>query len=370
MRKAFETNVPKLKPRLRSAAVADSSAMPEAPAPLAAADFAEAIAPPNGETEPGHAIPTSTSTEPPLTGSRQEQQATRGRSPQVRPDEALRERVTDEAGSARRRAEARPEQTTDEVGSARRRAEAQPEQRADEASQPEQKFASGAPHPPDMEVRRARLEKIRRKVAEAARPAARRLPPQAPARAGESALGLVRDLEAQLTRAREMEAALLADLDQARGELGRAAAESRGAAERVAEAERQLEEKRSVLAEMLGEMGALEEERDQAVRRAQALTALDEERQRLADELSRRSEELEKALAESRAEGERLSGELDARAAEGARLRAGLAEVTRERDRLARELADAQRERDELAEARHALEQVHQALSQARAKLG
>ena len=67
--------------------------------------------------------------------------------------------------------------------------------------------------------------------------------------------------------------------------------------ERLAALEKELEERRGMMAEMLAEMTALEEERDQSVRRAQALAALDEERQRLADELSRRGDELEAALA-------------------------------------------------------------------------
>ncbi len=238
--------------------------------------------------------------------------------------------------------------------------------------QEEEVAGSPAPGPLfDVEARRERLEKIKRKVAEAARTGARIDPvPAQPARAAESVLGLARDLEAQLGRARDLEEALRGDLAQAKEDLGRAVAEGRTAAQRLAQVESQLEEKRQVLEEMLGEMGALEEERDQAVRRAQALAALDEERQKLLDEVGRRSEETEKALAESRAEGERLSSELDGRTAENARLRAGLAEATRERDVLAREAERSACEREELLEAKRALEQVHQALSQARARLG
>jgi hypothetical protein len=53
-----------------------------------------------------------------------------------------------------------------------------------------------------------------------------------------------------------------------------------------------------------------------------------------------------------------------------ARLRHALAQVTRERDELAREALAARREKAELDEARRALEQVHDALSQARTRLG
>ncbi|HEX7622762.1 MAG TPA: hypothetical protein VF400_04265, partial [Anaeromyxobacteraceae bacterium] len=155
-----------------------------------------------------------------------------------------------------------------------------------------------------------------------------------------------------------------------RGELARGAAEGRRGAERLAMVEQQVEEKRAVLEEMLAEMGGLEQERDGAVARAQALSALDEERQALLDAVEARAEKAELGRADAEAEVNRLGTELDERAADGARLRAALAQVTRERDDLARELAEARRERDELADARKALEQVHEALASARARLG
>jgi chromosome segregation ATPase len=222
----------------------------------------------------------------------------------------------------------------------------------------------------DLAERKERLEKIKRKVAEAARRGTPVAAPREPARAAESALSIVGDLDRQLAHSREMEEALRADLHQARTELARAASEAEGTRERLSVLEKELEERRGMMGEMLAEMSALEEERDQAVRRAQALVALDEERQRVVDELSRRGDELEGALGAARAEAERLTAELDERTADGARLRAGLSETVRERDALSRELADVRRERDELLEARRALEKVHEALSQARSRLG
>jgi chromosome segregation ATPase len=207
-------------------------------------------------------------------------------------------------------------------------------------------------------------------VAEAARPAARLEPvPADPARAAESVLGLVRELEVELSRAREREEALRGDLDGSRVELARAAGEARTATERLALAEAELGEKRGILTELLGEMEALEGERDEAVRRAQAMTALDEERARLLEEVTRRAEEEARVRLEREAEVERLSDELRAGAADGARLRTAVGELARERDELAGELDRLKLERDELASAKRALEQVHAALSQARARL-
>ncbi len=315
MRKAFDANVPKLKPRLRGGVPGEQAAGPVAPA--VARPPATIPAPPPGAAE-AH--------------------------------EATRSPI---ATAARAAVPAAPAPARVERS----------------ASSP---VATDPPAGPlfDVVERRDRLEKIKRKVAAAARAPTRLEAPAEPARAGESALALVKDLEARLARSREMEDSLRADLSQAREELARSAAESRDVGERLAGAEKALVEKQAVLAEMLPEMSALEEERDEALRRAQALAALDEERQKLLDEVSRRAEESEKALAEAQVEVERLSAELDGRAADEARLRSGLAEVTRERDALARELGETRAERDKLAEARRALEQVHQALSQARARHG
>jgi chromosome segregation ATPase len=194
--------------------------------------------------------------------------------------------------------------------------------------------------------------------------------PADPARAAESVLGLVRDLELELVRAREREEALRADLEDARSELGRSATEGRAAVEKLAVTEKELEEKRTVLGELLGEMQALEEERDESVRRAQALAALDEERAKLLEDLGRRADEEAKLRAEREAEVERLSDELRLAGAEGARLRAAVGDLARERDQLGGDLDRARRERDELVEAKKALEAVHAALAQARARLG
>ncbi len=222
----------------------------------------------------------------------------------------------------------------------------------------------------DVHARRERLEKIKRKVAEAARPQPRVHPiPADPARAAESVLGLVRDLEAELVRAREREEALRGDLDDSRRELSRAATEGRTAVERLDVTEKELEEKRSVLSDLLGEMQALEEERDESVRRAQALAALDEERAKLLEDLGRRADEETRLRAEREAEVERLSEELRFAGTEGARLRAAVGELARERDTLGADLDLALAERDELAEAKKALEAVHAALSQARARI-
>jgi hypothetical protein len=228
-----------------------------------------------------------------------------------------------------------------------------------------------APEGDDLEARRERLDKIKRRVAEASRPKPRTEPaPGDPARAAAQVLGLARDLEAELGHVREREVALRADLDATRAELARAAGEGREAQARAVAVEGELEEKRQVLADLLAELGALEAERDEALRRAQAMAAIDEERARLLEEVSRRADDEAAGRVERAAEVERLTEALRDAGADAARLRAALAETARERDGLAAELASLQRDREQLDAAKRALEQVHSALSQARARIG
>lgn len=335
MKKAFDANVPKFRPRLRGSA------------PAAVSDAAAAR--PASSEPSAETVEHQAASKPIVNVAVAEPVVARAAVVEAEPAEI-------DAGAAN--------EPSVNAREAKRAAPGAVESAAAASSSPDRAAL------PDLESRRDRLERVRRKVAEAVRPVRIEAPPQDPSQAGQSALALVRELEVRLGTARELEEALRADLSAARSEAARSATEARGAAERLEAIEVQLGEKQAVLAEMLQEMNALEEERDEAVERAQTLAGLDEERQRLLDELSRRAEEAEKALAESRQEGEKLSEELEARLGESARLRAALAEVTRERDGLAREAGAARRERDELAEAKRALEQVHQALSQARARLG
>jgi DNA repair exonuclease SbcCD ATPase subunit len=356
MRKAFDTNVPKLKPRLRTAmvVVSEAESAPETPderaglidmpSPLAAVSVAAAK---EASPDPKQAAQT-------------EPIENRAHSP-----------VADETSVSPAESELQQEKILEFP--VEKELEARPKPQAAPSSRLTAPVLAATPLSPagDMESRRERLEKIKRKVTEAARTEVRIEPaPEDPAQAAESVMGLVSDLETQFSRSRDMEKALRIDLEEAKTELARAATEGRVAAERLGKAEAQLTEKRKVLEEMLAEMNALEEERDQSVRRVQMLAAQDEERGRLLDELESRCAELEKELSESKAEDERLAGELEECMADNAHLRAVLSEVTRERDGLAKNMEHLIKERDELTESKKALEKVHQALAQARARLG
>jgi hypothetical protein len=343
MRKAFDANVPKLKPRLKSAVVVVSKSSQET--------GDESIQLYDVLPHPRAAMPAPVK-EP---------------KPDCEP--------SPEPASAENHSYTPVADTTADLKIGTMEREIPVEQEAAANGEPST-ATPASPAPPiaparDSENRRERLEKVKRKVVDAVRSGIRIEPvPEDPAQAAESVLGLVSDLETRLSRTRDLEKALRADLTQATTELARVVTEGRAAAERLGQAEAQLSEKGKVLEEMLIEMGALEEERDQAVRRVQTLTSLDEQRKKQIDDLGRRSAEMEKALSESKVECERLSNEFDERMAENAQLRSVLSQVTQERDSLARDAGRLTKERDELAQAKKALEKVHQALSQARARLG
>jgi len=227
-----------------------------------------------------------------------------------------------------------------------------------------------APVIDDVDARRKRLENVKRKVSDAVRPEVRIEPvPEDPALAVESVLGLVNDLEAQLLRSREVENALRNELAEAKADLTRTVDEGRTASGRLMQVEAQLDEKRTILEEMLFEMGALEEERDQAVRMVQMLTAKEKERQVELDTMRHQLAEMQRTLDESHVEEERLSGELDEYCKENTRMHILLAEITKERDILVYNEELLTKERDDLIKAKMALEKVHNALSQARARL-
>ncbi len=400
MRKAFDTNVPKLKPRLRPAMIAVSETTNEAQEKNSSrynkqqisrnksvpADVSDS-APANTPEPVSAAIVEST---PPEINPEDDKIV---QFPDTRlPKENLTEETEDSLESCSAQTQnASPEsqttestavqffKTTDSNHSQNRSSESANDFTIDNHQNiPETLSYRSTTISPEIPVttiedsgsRRKRLEEVKRKVAEAVRPEVSIEPvPEDPALAVESVLGLVNELEAQLSNSRDLEKALRDELAETKAELTRTINEGRTASGKLGQAEMQLVEKRKVLEEMLFEMSALEEERDQAVRMVQILTAKDQGRQQELDELGNRYSEIQRALEESKTEEERLTAELDDCITENTRLNTLLAEITRERDTLARNVEKLIRERDELSEAKKALEKVHHALSQARARL-
>jgi hypothetical protein len=184
-----------------------------------------------------------------------------------------------------------------------------------------------------------------------------------------AAVELARQLTSDLGRAAEVNAKLRAELESALSALRAAAEESRqdradreriaGEAQSLAEGARRLEEDLQLVAGerdgALGQVARLSRElRDEKLRGASA------------------AEESRKARAEAavaQEESRRLAAELSTRAAEIGQARA-LADATRvERDSMAAALLAARAEAEEAARSRSALEEIHRALEDARARV-
>jgi colicin import membrane protein len=179
---------------------------------------------------------------------------------------------------------------------------------------------------------------------------------------------LAKDLGRDLLRASEVNAKLRADLDAAVASLRQAAEEAK---EQELERERlvrELELRAQAHARLSGDLQLLEAERDGAgAQVARLARELREERARAAaaDERARAaSAEVERI----RTEMDRLATESAAHAAERDRALADIASLDAERDSLAGELLAARQAVEEAAHSREALEEIHRALDEARAR--
>jgi hypothetical protein len=331
MKKAFDQNVSRARPRLRIGAFND-----------AAAEAAEALdpqeveaGPANGETsEPGtevnvraeramhpqpelsslDAIPPSRPPEPPRPASASAGQPPETGEIQTPPPELLRTRE------------------------------------------------SRASPQPDPVRRREQLKERLRAVRENPRPEP--LPPTV-AEAGVLVVERISSLQAELHKVKALNLALTQDLEAARRQAEKATEEARIRMEESRRLSVEMQGRVQLLDELERELSSLEAERDEA------LLALQEARQGLTaaaaekEELGERIAEKDRSLADALNEEERLCGELEAARDDASALRRSVGALTAERETLARQVAELTTERAELLEARKALEAVHRALSNA-----
>jgi hypothetical protein len=214
----------------------------------------------------------------------------------------------------------------------------------------------------DSAARRERLRERLRTVRENPRPEPL---PTSVAAAGVLAVERIAQLQAELTQVKQHNAALQHDLDVARRVAERATEEARGRVEEARRLSAQMEERAGLLSELERELQSVEGERDEALlavqdARTQA-AAEHEERERLTVLLGTKDAE----LADSLSEEERLAGELERFRDQSVQLHRSVEVLSAERDTLARQVADLTAERAELLEARKALESVHRALTAA-----
>lgn len=219
--------------------------------------------------------------------------------------------------------------------------------------------------PENPERRREKLKERLRAVRENPRPEP--LPPTV-AEAGVLAVERIATLQTELYKVKALNLALTQDLEGARRQAEKATEEARLRMDESRRLSTEMQARLNLLQELERELKALEGERDDA------LLALQESRQGLQgaagekDALQAEIAKRDAALAESLAEEERLCAELEFAREDTGSLRRTVEALTQERDTLARQVSELTQERAELLEARKALEAVHRALSQAVAR--
>jgi hypothetical protein len=217
----------------------------------------------------------------------------------------------------------------------------------------------------DPDTRRERLKERLKAVRENPRPEPL---PATVAEAGMRAVERINGLQAELTRIKALNLTLTQELEAARRQSEKATEEARLRMDEARRLAAEVESRVKLLGDLESELTALEGERDEALlslqEARQAMHAAAEERAELEQELERGK----KALADSLAEEERLATELESAQEETASLRRAVETLQGERDVLAQQVASLTAERAELLEARKALEAVHRALSHASAR--
>jgi chromosome segregation ATPase len=213
-----------------------------------------------------------------------------------------------------------------------------------------------------------RRERLRERVRDAARP-----DPGAGVAGelsdAEAVMELVRDLRARLeeTIARADRAEI--ELDRSRRQLATAARENRELSQRTVALEKDLTHKGELLAELVGELDLLEDERNGALQQVQDLQVDVDGLSARASELDERLAASEREVAETRAAQERLGAQLDARGVELAAQRHRLERALSDAHALREALERQRRENAELTGTREALEDVRRALGEARSAI-
>lgn len=236
---------------------------------------------------------------------------------------------------------------------------------------PPQEVEVQTPAPPreeavdDSDARRERLKARLKAVRENPRPEPL---PATVAEAGQRAVERITHLQVELVKVKAANLSLTQELEVARRQAEKATEEARLRMDEARRLSSEMEGRVKLLADLERELAALEGERDEALlslqENRQALQASAKEHEVLEEAVARGKQ----ALVDSLAEEERLAGELESAKDESTSLRRAVEALQGERDVLAQQVASLTAERAELLEARKALEAVHRALSQAAAR--
>lgn len=215
------------------------------------------------------------------------------------------------------------------------------------------------------EARRERLKERLKAVRENPRPEPL---PASVSEAGMRAVERINALQVELNRVKGLNLTLTQELEAARRQSEKATEEARLRMDEARRLASEMEGRVKLLGDLEHELASLEGERDEAMlslqESRQALQAAAEEREELEAEVAKGKQ----ALADSLSEEERLAAELETAKDEASSLQRAVETLKSERDVLAQQVAALTAERAELLEARKALEAVHRALSQATAR--
>ena len=341
MKKAFEQNVSRAKPRLRLGAftgVVDPAAPEESPAPE------QALA-----QEPLPAEEPAPAPQAPAVANHDLSAEVRARIERARAPRPTAAEVIEAALSSP------PRDQAVEAPAPVARVEA-----------PVHEVEVQTPAPPreelDTSARRERLKERLKAVRENPRPEPL---PASVAEAGMRAVERISALQAELTKVKALNLSLTQELEVSRRQSEKATEEARLRMDEARRLATDMEGRVKLLGDLERELAALEGERDEALlslqEARQAMQAAAQERTSLEDAVA----EAKKALADSLSEEERLAGELEIAKDEASALRRTVDALQGERDVLAQQVASLTAERAELLEARKALEAVHRALSHA-----
>ncbi len=354
MRKAFDANVPKIRPRLRLGALASgapAAVEEDAPAELDATPSTPPLA---AAAAPSPALAPELHRSPEAIGA--EAAAIAQRVAQIAHEVATEHPMRLEPSPAPRAY--LPEPLEPRPARAVSASSAQLRERAPEPI-PERAAL-------DPKERRERLKERLKAATARVEPAP--ATPSSPTEARASALALVAQLQQELVDTRALNTALEKDLEQARQELGRAAQEAHDSTDEARRMAVEVQSRAALVDELGKELESLEAERDDAlVGLRSARMEMDRqigERQQLSAQLT----SVQAELAETLTEEERLAAELEDRVGELKRSEAALQTLTSERDALARQVGELTRERAGLLDSRKALDEIHRALAEARGR--
>ncbi len=342
MKKAFEQNVSRAKPRLRLGAftgVIDPAAPEESHSPE------QALAQESAPEQPAAPEPTP-APEPPALATPNDLSA------------EVRARVE--------RARAPRPTAAEVIEAALHAAPAAPAAPVARVEAPEHEVEVQTPAPPredlDTQSRRERLKERLKAVRENPRPEPL---PASVAEAGMRAVERISALQAELTKVKALNLSLTQELEVSRRQAEKATEEARLRMDEARRLATDMEGRVKLLGDLERELAALEGERDEALlslqEARQAMQAAAQERTTLEEAVA----EAKRALADSLSEEERLAGELELAKDDASALRRAVDTLQGERDVLAQQVASLTAERAELLEARKALEAVHRALSHA-----